>query len=385
MKKVVLLGYGISGKAVERYFLQKGIQPIIYEGDGSESLDLEGVDLVVKSPGIRSTHPWAVQAGSYTSELELGLEQLSGKRVIGITGSNGKTTTTLLVAHLLSGYACGNVGQPILGAPDADFYVVELSSFQLQGLKEAPYFDVAALLNITPNHLDWHASMEEYVAAKMRLGNCLKEKGVLLMHQEAYEKYGKGLERVEPISKLVYRNEKFPAAHDAQNIAAAYAICKRVGLSDAEFERRLETFEKPPHRMEFVCTKRGIHFINDSKATSVDAVAKALASVSGSIIWIAGGVDKGGSFAELLPLVKEKVRVLIALGEAKERIARELKEGAPITLTSSLEEGVEMARKEAKAGDTVLLSPGCSSYDQFKSFEERGERFKHYVRGYDEP
>lgn len=373
--KVVILGSGLSGNAVKNYFVKKGITPLVYEGDGREEIDL-AADLIVKSPGIRLNHPWVLKAKKYTTELEIALKLLPPeKRVIGITGSNGKTTTTLLVAHILQGCACGNVGVPLLDKVDApfDIFVVELSSFQLISLPKGPYFDAAFILNITTNHLDWHSSMEEYVKAKWHLFSCLKEEGV----GGTFEKYGKGLnERVETISHLRYRKEKF-LPHDWENIAAAHFLCKKMGVSDELFEERLATFQKPPHRMEFVCTIDGIDFVNDSKATSVDAMIKAVAALKGNIVLLVGGVDKGGNFAENLP--KGKVRSVIAFGEAAKRIAQELGEDFFVEIVPSLREGVQRARLRAKKGDTVLLSPGCSSYDQFKNFEERGDQFKALV------
>ncbi len=381
MKKVIILGYGVSGKAAERHFLARGITPIILENDAS--YDFSDADLVVKSPGIRKNHPWLAQTKNRIEEVELGLQQLRGK-IVGVTGSNGKTTTTLLVAHVTSGVACGNVGLSVLDAGLADVYVVELSSFQLLGMKGGPYFDAAAIVNITPNHLDWHDSMEEYVSAKLHLADCLKEGGRLWMQGEAYKKYGNGRpdcsifdERLETILGVRYRDGQFPMTpHDRENAAAAWALCQSIGVTKERFVERLSTFKKPPHRMEFIASQEGVDFINDSKATSVDAVKKALACLDKPVHLIAGGVDKGGSFKELL--AHKSLCSVFAFGEAAGRIEKEL-QGVPVTRVSSLEEGVKRARLQAKRGECVLLSPGCSSYDQFRNFEERGEKFREIV------
>ena len=382
--RVIILGYGVSGKAAERHFLSRGIKPIILEGD--QSFDFRDDDLVIKSPGIRKDHPWISQAKNVIEEAELGLQNLKGK-VLGVTGSNGKTTTALLVAHITGGIACGNVGKSISDIEEADVYVVELSSFQLMGIRGGPYFDAAIILNITPNHLDWHDSMKEYRGAKLHLADCMKEKGRFFVSGccgcQDFEIFDENLETIFGVG---YRDKCVPkAAHDRQNIAAAWALCQSVGVTKEHFLERLASFKKPPHRMEFVACLKGIDFINDSKATSIDAVKKALASVNKPVHLIAGGIDKGGSFQELL--VCGSLRSVFALGEAASRIESELKGALPVTRISSLEEGVKKAHSEALTGECVLLSPGCSSYDQFRSFEERGERFREIVlsEGNDEP
>jgi len=372
--RVIILGYGVSGQAAERHFLSLGMQPIILQND--QPFDFQDDDLVIKSPGIRPDHPWVRAAKNFVEEAELGLQRLKGK-VLGITGSNGKTTTTLLVAHVTGGIACGNVGKALLDVPEAEIYVVELSSFQLMGIKGGSYFDAACILNITTNHLDWHRSWEEYVGAKLHLADCMKKNAPLFVSDK---KYGFEIfdERLESIFGVSYRDERFHVMpHDRQNIAAAFALCQSVGVTKEQFLERLATFKKPPHRMEFVATQKGIDFINDSKATSIDAVKKALASVRKPVHLIAGGVDKGGSFRELLAI--GSLRSVFALGQAAERIENELKDALTVTKISSLEEGVTQARLRAQAGECVLLSPGCSSYDQFRNFEERGEKFKEFV------
>ena len=354
MKNVVVIGDGVTGKAVCRFFQRRGIEPKVVNAY------TEG-DIVVKSPGIRLDHPGVID------ELELGLPL--AKKAVGITGSNGKTTVTLLVAHVTGGIACGNIGTPVVDVVDKphELLVVEVSSFQLHTLNIGPYFDAAAILNITENHLDWHASFEEYRKDKMKLAQCMKKGAKCFMPPFIC---------LESLLQQEYRGSV--ACHDRENIAAAFAICQSLGVSKERFLERLSTFKKPPHRMEWVASKEGVDFVNDSKATSVDAAVKGIAAAKGKVILLAGGVDKGGSFHKLLE--SGKVRQVLAFGQAALRIEEELKDAVPVCVVPSLEEGVKKACQMAKKEESVLLSPACASFDQFRSFEERGEMFREYVR-----
>lgn len=367
MSRVVILGYGVVGKAAASYYRKKGIEPIILDKD--EPFDFLPNDYVIKSPGIRRDHPWVLAAKNCVEEAELGLQQLKGT-VLGITGSNGKTTTTLMVAHVTGAVACGNIGCALLDAQEGDLHVVELSSFQLSGIQGGPYFDAAVILNITPNHLDWHGSFEAYRNAKLRMELCMK-RGAPLWKPPLPEK-------VESLFRKRYRNEKlYVAPHDWENMSAAWLLCQRVGVTREHFIEKMLTFKKPPHRMEWVTQRGGVDFINDSKATSIDAVKKALGALKQPIHLIAGGVDKGGSFAEWGAF--NQLSSIFAIGEAAKRIERELEGRCLVTLVGDLEEAVQKARLVAKNGECVLLSPGCSSYDQFRNYEERGERFRELV------
>lgn len=384
---ILVLGLGLSGRAVEAYCKKRGDRISVYDDKlAPNHIDLESVEWVVKSPGIPFNHPLVVAAQKkgipVIGEIDLALRELRGKTLYAITGSNGKTTTTLFTAHLLNlsgkkARAVGNVGRPLISEieSDADILVIELSSFQLEGIDEKPLFDKAALLNLTPNHLDRHQSFEAYAAAKLRLGACLKPRAPFYINQEIANRFsirGKIFD-IETISSLSYRLYR----HDAENFAAAFALS---GVSLETLKEGIETFQKPPHRMEFVRQYKGIAFINDSKATSVDAVAKAVDAIPTPIVLIAGGVDKGGSFTSWLPLFQGKVKRVVAMGEAAERIENELVPYIAVKRVSSLEEGVSLAAGSAQMGETVLLSPGCSSYDQFASYEHRGEKFKELVK-----
>ncbi|MFN0065281.1 MAG: Mur ligase family protein [Chlamydiales bacterium] len=381
-EKVLILGMGVSGKAAAAFLSKQGVPFVIKE---RAELPNEEFAYVVKSPGIPITDP-AVQAAKargllVIGEVDLGLRALKNKKLLGITGSNGKTTTTLLVAHVLSerAVAVGNIGLPLVSQVESkkEVFVIELSSFQLETLQPAPYFDAAVLLNLTPNHLDRHASMEEYAAAKFRIASCMK-KGAEFWIQKKAAAWGK-IE--QPLFFDEIKLDLPLAPHDLDNAKAAYVLCRKIGVSDAEFMQRVQTFQKPPHRMELVKIIGGVTYINDSKATSVDAVIKAVEAVNTPILLIAGGVDKGGSFESWITPFMGKVAHIFAIGGAAHRIAAEIHPKIPVTIISSLQESVLRAKQMAKRGDTVLLSCGCSSFDQFKSFEHRGECFREYIVG----
>lgn len=355
----------------------------------------EGVDLVVKSPGIASTHAWVVEAKkrniNVIGEIELAAQQLKEKIVIGITGSNGKTSTTLFTTHLLqscgfSAVAAGNVGVPLISVVDdrAEILVVELSSFQLEDV-QTPFLDSAVILNITPNHLDRYSSFEQYVEAKFRMQSCLKVGGTFYLAEEIINNFGNFLmpywkEKVETIFPLGYRDGKSGiSTHEFENICVAFTLCQRFGIDEASVWEAVATFAKPPHRLEFVCQISGVSFINDSKATSVDALRKAIEAMQMPVVLIAGGVDKGGKFKELGSLFKKKVLKIFAIGEAAGRIQKELSTAVDVEKSSSLEKAVRDAFREAEKGDAILLSPACSSFDQFPNYEQRGVAFLEIV------
>ncbi|MCC5831560.1 MAG: UDP-N-acetylmuramoyl-L-alanine--D-glutamate ligase [Chlamydiales bacterium] len=386
---VLIIGLGVSGSAARAFCEKRGDRITVYDDALAPGpLCLEGIDLAVKSPGIPFSHPFvqAVQKRgiSMVGEIDLALSEIRGKTLYAITGSNGKTTTTLLAAHLLNtagkkAVAVGNVGKPLISQIDADveFFVIELSSFQLESIKAKAYFDAGALLNLTPNHLDRHKTFEAYAKAKLRLVECLKEGAPFFVGGAVAKQYNLSgiVISLESISSLSYRDERF-YPHDWENIAAAYAL---TGVDRHVLQKGLATFKKPPHRIEFVRQYKGITFINDSKSTSIDAVAKAVEAMQTPVVLIAGGVDKGGEYAKWIPLFRGKVRKAFLMGEAAKRIECELSSEIVVEKVADLEEGVKKAALFAKKGETVLLSPGCSSYDQFKNYEDRGDRFKEMV------
>ncbi|MCH9627421.1 MAG: UDP-N-acetylmuramoylalanine--D-glutamate ligase [Chlamydiales bacterium] len=390
----LILGLGISGKAALEFCQKRGDHVSVYDDvSAPHPVKLDQIERVIKSPGIALSHPIAEAAQKagipVMGEIDLALAEIKGKTLYGVTGSNGKTTTTLLTAHLLnlSGkktLAVGNVGTSLLSQVDSDYacLVVELSSFQLESIVERPVFDGAVLLNLTPNHLDRHKTFAAYAQAKLRLQSCLKKGAPFYISEQvarAFPVEGHVFD-IETFSQLSYRDRRL-YAHDLQNCAAAAAL---AGVERKVVEEGLKTFVKPPHRIEFVREWRGVSFINDSKATSVDAVKKAVEALPAQVVLIAGGIDKGGLFQEWTPLFREKVRMVYALGEAASRIESELSPSIQVVRVSSLDEGVKKAAHYAQKGDTVLLSPGCSSFDQFKNYEHRGERFKELVGALEE-
>lgn len=369
----LILGIGKSSSAAIDYLDKKGESYRVVESV-EQNVDLTRVTCVVKSPGIPMHNPWIVSAKQKNikviTEIDLALAELKDKILIGVTGSNGKTTTVMAIKHVLADRAVigGNIGIPLLSLIEhpAEIFVIELSSFQLEAMELKPIFHAGAILNITPNHLDHHASFEEYKAAKERLKQCLASDGFFVGEKE-----------IEEFCKIGYRDE--PALHDRKNFAAAYALCKTVGVQSDVFEQKMRSFTKPPHRIESVGIVNGVEYINDSKATSVDAVKKALDAMSKPVILIAGGVDKGGAFYEWAPLLQGKVKKIFAIGAAANRIENELGREFQVEREATLEMAMEKASYEAQVGECVLLSPGCSSFDAFESFEHRGDVFREYV------
>ncbi len=425
MNKYLIIGMGKSGQAAYRFLKAKGHDPVgvdsnlnllnKLEKEGfivSTSVQIELFDQIVLSPGIPPNNEWYVQAKKLgkqiVGEAELGLRELK-QIVVGITGTNGKTTVTLLVEHILKAsgkkaLSLGNIGLPFTEyclTPDPEEIVVaELSSYQLETLT-SPVLDIGVVLNITPDHLDRYSSMEEYAQAKSLIQNCLKPHSMLYINVEVLKEFGhlfthtyrtfgsfsgsflwtdkrvvKQLEKVEFLLPEMYTQM---GMHDSENLLAAWAVCSELGVDRDLFLNAVTTFKKPAHRIEFVKEVEGVFYFDDSKGTNIDATIKAVEAMSGSVILIAGGVDKGASYKIWIKQFASKVRMIFALGEAAEKIKQELLPDIAVHVVSSLEEAVEKARKCARGGESVLLSPGCSSFDMFKDYVHRGEEFKKYV------
>jgi UDP-N-acetylmuramoylalanine--D-glutamate ligase len=409
----VVIGLGVSGRAAARFLLEQGasvmgvdksseklggeeeVQELVARGLllGKDDAWKQQWRRVILSPGVPLTHPLVWEAKSrgveVIGEAELGLRALEN-RCVGITGTNGKTTTVMLVTHLLraAGKKARSVGNIGLGLTDyarspdpEEILVIELSSFQLESLVSKK-LEAAAILNITPNHLNWHPDMESYAKAKARIFSCLKPEGKLFVSHQVATDFGSLLgehtlfdqQIIEPNSDLRY------TLPGRRNVSAAFALCLHLGLSLEDCDRGLGSFEKPPHRVEWVEKKEGVTYYNDSKASNVDAVLHALGLFDGPLILLAGGVHKGASYAPWIAPMRNKVKQLIVFGEASDQMQADLSQDLPILPVANLEEAVEAAKNRAIEGDTVLLSPGCSSYDQFKSYEHRGEEFKRIVR-----
>lgn len=434
-KRVVVIGMGMSGRSAAEFLIAHGA--LVHGVDRDPHLlsthpeihtlqqrgltiqfekdcqDLTLFDLVVLSPGVPLQHPLVQLAQRLAlpiiGEIELGC-QFAQNPMIGITGTNGKTTVTLLITHVLKhcgqlAHALGNVEIPftreLLNLPPSDSIILELSSYQLETLHQ-PCLESALLLNITPDHLERHGTMEAYAQAKCRIERCLKAQGHLYMEEKAWQQYGSlcrekipRLYGYHPTSfiytdlqavfcqgnkvfelPLVLRNKK---THDLENLLAAYAICANRGISAAHFLEAWQSFKKPLHRIEFVTAYQGITYYDDSKGTNVDAVSRAVQLLEGPIILIAGGVDKGSTYAPWLEEFKNKVKSICAIGQAAAKIQTQLAGHFPVIIFSSLEEAVHYAAQEAEQGDKVLLSPGCASFDMFKDYAHRGREFQRIV------
>ena len=357
-----------------------------------DTADLTQFDSLVVTPGLPlNRHPIAARARAAGLEIIGDIElfararpELPPHKVVGITGTNGKSTTTALVHHILQTAGVpslmgGNIGLPILAQdplPEGGVYVLELSSYQID-LTQSLDCDVAVLLNITPDHLDRYESFEAYAASKRRLfamssglhiGSPAKA-GAQERESAAVQHPGP---RPSPGNAL-----SLQGPHNAQNASAAVDVCRALGVSDAVIEEGFRTFPGLPHRMERIRDLGGIIFVNDSKATNPTATAPALAAFS-AIRWILGGQAKTDNLDECAPSFSH-VRSAYTIGEAGELFASLLGPHMPVAKCETLENAVNRAAEDSQAGDTVLLSPACASFDQFRDFEQRGETFRRLV------
>ncbi|GAB2782987.1 UDP-N-acetylmuramoyl-L-alanine--D-glutamate ligase [Rhabdobacter roseus] len=437
-KKLVILGGGESGVGTALLAKAKGLDLFLSDGgslqpkyrqlleqqgipfeEGQHSEDqILGAGEVVKSPGIPDNAPLVsklYQKGiPVVSEIEFASRYTSAK-LIAITGSNGKTTTTLLTYHLLRSAGlsvglAGNIGESfakqVMDQP-YEYYVLELSSFQLDNMYRFRA-NIAVLLNITPDHLDRYGyNFQSYVDAKFRIvQNQTSEddfiyyagsepiraelaKGALParqwpIHLEDHPSQG-GCLRNDTL-KVTSHGQVFeqslaelplPGTHNAINAMAAILVAQSVGLTPDQIRDGLRSFQNAPHRLETIATFEGVRYVNDSKATNVDSVFYALGSFDQPLILIAGGVDKGNDYQQIAELVRTKVKGFIALGKDNTKLTRYFAPLVPqFFATDSIHEAVEKARSWSQAGDVVLLSPACASFDLFRNYEDRGEQFK---------
>jgi len=349
------------------------------------------------------------------SEIELAWRFLRG-RLICITGSNGKTTTTALTGHVLEAaglpvQVAGNIGTPLISrvelSCDAGFTVVEASSFQLETVS-AFRPDIAVLLNITPDHLDRHGSMEVYGRAKARMFANQREEDDAVINADdvAAAAYAPGGPQVYWFSRqknvangcfvrgseIVFRRDGTETVllerkviglrgnHNIENVLAAAAAARLAGVEPAAIEEGVRTFAGVEHRIEYVATISGVEYFNDSKATNVDAALKALDAFPGKLLVILGGKDKGSDYSLLRESLRSRARMAILIGSAAEKIEAELGGAVPVERAGTLAHALETAAKRAQPGDTVLLAPACASFDQFENYEHRGRVFKQLVR-----
>ena len=442
-KRVLVVGLGRSGLAAAKFLKARGahvtvsdarpatliaeLPELVAQGIAVESgshglLTFRRQDLIVVSPGVPSDVPELKQVRAMgmriLGELELGSQFLQGE-VIAITGSNGKTTTTTLAGEILKAsgrptLVGGNIGRPVVElvpeSTEGTCSVLEVSSFQLETI-ECFRPHIAMVLNLTPDHLDRHGTFAQYAAAKARITENQTPGDYLVLNAEDTETqkiaahtraqifwfsnkrrvkqgafvHGDGVyfcasegsqpEPVMPVAEIT-----LAGAHNVENVCAAVCAARLAGVDVETIRRAVREFKAVEHRLEFVRELHGVRWFNDSKATNVDATAKAVESFAGGIVLILGGKDKDSDYAAMGPLLRERVKLGITIGSAAEKIETQLAPFAKIEGVGTLERAVARAREEAADGDVVLLAPACASFDQFRNYEHRGEVFKDLVR-----
>ena len=424
-KTVGVMGLGKSGLSTAHALAENGAHPLVWDDNVDKraaasakgltladpaQADLSGWFALIWSPGIAHTHPQPHPAAEAARaarlplicDIELLLRPAHRGVFLGVSGTNGKSTTTTLLDHLLNcagwnSRAGGNLGTPALDLPvpagEKDACVLELSSYQLE-LIDTPALDVAILLNITPDHLNRHGGMEGYAAAKRRIFSLLRPEGTAVIGVDdplcaaiaaELQQAGRSVIPVRAEQMLAGLDLEtvatLPGRHNWQNAAAAYAAAKVLTGDDPRLVQGLASYPGLAHRQQLIATIDGIVYVNDSKATNADAVEKALVCYD-SIYWIIGGQAKEGGIESLRPHF-HRIRHAFLIGEAAAAFAETLGESVPFTQCGTLETAVAAARKTALKENApqpvVLLSPACASWDQFKSFEHRGEVFADLV------
>ena len=355
-------------------------------GTEAESL-LDGVELVVKSPGVPGEAPLLAAARRsgipVWSEVELGSRLLDDNPVLAVTGTNGKTTTSELLGAMLDTTVAGNVGRALCDldgeiAPDR-WIVCEVSSFQLEDIVEFQP-KIAVLLNLEPDHLDRHASFDEYRRAKLRVFENQKGYDTAIVPRGFGEIPGEPSRIEFSADDPLPAEPRIPGAHNRENAAAASAAARAIGVDDQAIAAALETFPGVEHRLELVAEVNGVRYVNDSKATNTAAARRAVAAYDAPLLVILGGLGKGESYSELALLLKERAKRVYVIGEAANEIGIALElAGVDHQRVGDLERAVGAAAAASRPGDVVLLAPACASYDQFRDFEDRGEAFKRLV------
>jgi UDP-N-acetylmuramoylalanine--D-glutamate ligase len=449
-KRVLVVGLGRSGVASAIFLQEHGAKVIVSDSKSEVQLQSEvpalldrGIsietghhgertfrdqDLIVVSPGVPSDQPQLQHARSLgipvIGEVELAFRFLQGK-VLAITGSNGKTTTTSLVGEILAKSGTqsgtkndkktlvgGNIGTPVISlagqsSPETQV-VLEISSFQLESIEQfRPW--IAAILNITPDHLDRHHTFEAYTAAKARIFENQQPSDFAILNADdptcvaLKDKIKAELlwfSRKQPVengaflkgNEIIFRQNgqeqivlsrsdiQLKGDHNLENVLAAVAMSMVAGCTPQQVRQSVQEFRAVEHRLELVATINGVTFYNDSKATNVDATVKALESFPGNIHIILGGKDKGSDYTVLNPLLRERVKRVYLIGAASDKIASQVQGATELIRSGTLERAVRQAFEAAKSGDVVLLAPACASFDQFKSYEHRGRVFKELVQ-----
>lgn len=419
----IVLGLGLSGRSAARFLLsqKKGVLGIDDKLDQSTSvrelqslglfiqsshdfIDWKRVSQLIISPGISPQHP-IYQAAKTTgtpilTEIELALPHID-KPLFAVTGTNGKTSVTLLIEHVFNSAgirakALGNIGVPLcdylLSPCQNDVLIIELSSYQLETLQTAR-FDAGVILNITPDHLERYANITEYARAKCRLQQLIKPGGTFLVHAQVAREFGSllpskqntftfGVKEAADLDSTCLESIACSnmSQHEKENILASYLMCRLRNISNWQFNNALATFKKPPHRIEFVREIEGVFYYDDSKGTNIHAVIEAVGSMNGKGILIAGGVDKGASYLAWKEHFLGKIKKIITLGQAAAKMDAELTPYFPMQRAQSLQNAVQIAAEEADQGDFVLLSPGCASFDMFEDYAHRGKEFQQAVQ-----
>jgi len=434
MSKTLVIGAGKSGVASANFLARRGEYVVLADSNPSPTLpydldaevirafgiedgelldDIGEIGEIVVSPGVPNTNPLLQAANARAipiiGEIELAYRHLKGS-VIAVTGSNGKSTTTSLIGEILKvagrrPIVAGNIGTPLIRMIDSDnprTYVLELSSFQLESI-DSFRANVALLLNITPDHMDRYPNFTSYSAAKHRVFRNQDAGDTAILNTSvdyrptartwrfsAAERVDEGawLDGDEMVLRIAGEERRIPRASlklegnaNVENALAAWLAARAVGVGDADVQIAFGTFAGLPHRMVLVRELDGVRWINDSKGTNVDATLKSLEGFSpSSVILILGGKDKAGEFERMRELVQSKTRAVLTIGNAADRIGEALDGAAAIVPAGNMQHAVEWARTNAQSGETVLLSPACASFDQYRNFEHRGEHFEELVR-----
>jgi len=442
-KKVLVVGLGKSGLAAALFLRHRGAQVTVSDARSAEALakDIpalleEGImvetgghglltfrrqDLIVVSPGVPLNTPELAQVRSFglpvIGELELAARFLKG-RILAITGSNGKTTTTALVGEILEKAGIptlvgGNIGVPVVSlieaSTDETWSVLEVSSFQLESTYQF-HPSIAVILNITPDHLDRHGTFENYALAKERIFAAQDGNDSVVLNADnarAAQAAGRSSAKVysfsveHPVERgawleqgyVVYRADgdapveavmplsgiPLKGTHNVENVLAAVCAARLAGAPVDAIRKAIEDFRAVEHRLEYVATINGVEYYNDSKATNVDATAKAVAAFNSGIHLILGGKDKGSDYTLLAPLLRERVRAVYTIGSAAAKIESQLRGVVSIRTCETLDVAVDAAANAARPGEVVVLAPACSSFDQFENYEHRGRVFKELV------
>lgn len=434
-KRVLVVGTGKSGRAATELLTHRGAAVILTDtrpraewpdADGLSALgaslaepnelQMDGLDLVVLSPGVAIDDPLAGQARAHgvevIGEVELASYYLQGP-IIGITGSNGKTTTTAMVGHILQeagvpAQVGGNIGVAPTAMVDTSrpdqWNVLELSSFQLETIRTFSA-KIGIVLNITPDHLDRHHTLENYAAAKRRLVETQRPAGHAILNADdpatvEFATHATGqvawFSQKRGVAPGIYRRNgnialnggdlmpvadiPLPGSHNVENVMAASLAAHLAGVAHNKIAAAVRTFPGVEHRIEFTRELNGVRYYNDSKATNVDATQKAIDSFPGGLWIILGGKDKGSDYTVLNDSLRQKARAALLIGAAAEKIASQLNGGVPTVHCGTLDQAVDYAHQHAVPGDIVLLAPACASFDQFQNFEHRGRVFKELVR-----